>query len=146
MKTKIASLIALLLLACGSPQQTARAVVNSGGIALNEVDVVAAQGYTQAAQDALEAAQSMEEYEAAMQVWNKLEEVLRAVQGSLLVAENIVDAWDAGSQDRFLDVLSEMVSGFRLALAILVQLDVPVPQELLDFLQLVGQAFGEGVE
>lgn len=145
--TLAAAVIVAICQGCGAtPEQVARGTVNAGGIALNEVDKGAADAYIQAADDALNASLTLEEYTQRMAPWDALVDSLVATETALRVAEDAVDAWDAGGQGEFLVLLGELVSAFNRLLAGLVSLGIDVPQELLDFLQMAGQLLPDSVE
>lgn len=87
--------LATFSLGCGAtPQQNARRVVSSAGIALDVADIASAQIYTLRAHEALSASSSLVEYQTAMQPYDALERALRTLASALRTADAIVTLWE----------------------------------------------------
>ncbi len=130
----------VLLVGCGV---TGRTIVSQGGTTLASVDAVVAPAYTQAAQDALEGAETKEEYQVAMEPWNAVEEAMRATKEALEVLESALEAGEPGVTI-LVRVRAVLAAAVHLADGLqLVGLEIP--REVLEFLRQVRAFLGEPV-
>ena len=130
----------LLVSGCGGAPQVARQVVAGAAIGVNEIDVVSAEAYTEAAQDALEASVTLSEYEEAMYHWNQLEAALRGSHEALLAAEGALDVWDAGGSEEWGCLAGRLLSALAHLVAIVQAIGLEVPEELDTVLSLAEAA------
>ena len=108
-------------LGCGGPTREAQIALTTSAQALRIVDREVAEHYTEAALAARTTGTSWESYDAAMHEWNDVEGALRFAHSTFLLAQDGLDAWRAGDQSRWLDMIPCLVSGvdrLREALAV----------------------------
>ena len=123
-----------LLTACGGAPQVATGIVNAGRVVLVEVDVLAAAEYRRAAEEALEASQSLAEYRTTMEPHDDVEAGLRGARAALDAMSDLIEVWDQLAEGEFAAALSSALDAFESLLAVLRIAGVEPPQVLMDFL------------
>lgn len=106
MKLYLVLLLALSTLLVGCPKEkralnAARKAVEAAAQTLDLVDAEQANLYTEAAADALAACETRACYDAAMRRWDKTVLAVNSAKLSLLMVENALDAWEAGSPNGY---------------------------------------------
>lgn len=114
MRNLFCALFALILLAsCDGPPPALRRGVAALATGVDAVDGPAAEAYTDAHVQALEASATLEAYVEAMRPWNVLEEGVRASATALLALDAALDAWTAGGNLQWLQLAACAVRSLR---------------------------------
>ena len=128
----------LLILGC-QPPQAAQTALTTCAHALVAVDDVVAPAYTTDHAEALEDSETQEEYDAAMQTWNHVEEAMRITRQALLSSQEALNAWEASATEAsFRASLPALLGALGSLLDLLMVARVDVPTELHEALGLVG--------
>ena len=135
----LACFVALLTAAaflpgCGGAPALATGVVNGGSVVLVETDRLVAVEYRRAAQEALEASQSLSEYRVALEPYDDVEAGLRAAAATLDVLSDLIEVWDELAEGEFRAALRLALEAFEGLLAVLRIAGVEPPESLTDFL------------
>lgn len=120
--------VALTSLACGGPTREAQIALTTSASALRIVDREVAERYASAALEARNEAQTLEAYETRMHDWNDAESALRVAHSTFLLAQDGLDAWRAGDQSRWLEMVPCLVSGIDNLRAALSALRIEIPE------------------
>ncbi len=130
-------ILPLLILGC-QPPQAAQTALTTCAHALVAVDDVVAPAYASDHAGALEDSETQEEYDAAMQTWNSVEEGMRVTRQALLSAQDALNAWQASATEAtFRASLPALLGALRGLLDLLMVARVDVPTELHEALGLV---------
>lgn len=138
MISMLALALSLFLTGCGGAPTWAQRVVTTSSAAVVEVDQVAAGRYLEAGREALDAAQTPQDYEHDMRHWNALEEAMRTARSSLLALQAAVDTWDVAGREGLDTALPCLLQALARVGHALVEAGVNVPQKLADALALGG--------
>jgi hypothetical protein len=123
-----AAAVSIATFACGGPTREAQIALTTSASALRIVDREVAERYSAAAHEARTEAATLEAYETRMHDWNDAESALRVAHSTFLLAQDGLDAWRAGDQSRWLEMVPCLVSGIdRLRIALSV-LGVEIPE------------------
>lgn len=123
---------------CGGAPRAGRVALEATATALVVVDEGYALHYTAKAAEALEQSTTAAEYASRMQPLDAVEDALRAVRSTLFVAEQLLDAWDAGGAARW-PAAAACVAGALDHLADVMRIgEVEIPPVLVSALALVG--------
>lgn len=106
-----AASVALASFACGGPTREAQIALTTSAQALRLVDQEVAERYATAALEARTEATTLADYETRMHDWNDAESALRVAHSTFLLAQDGLDAWRAGDQSRWLEMVPCLVSG-----------------------------------
>lgn len=124
--------LSLVVISCGQAAiDVARKGLEYGALGVSAADRAYAPVYTKLADDALQAAISMADYEVRMSGPNGVIVTLEKAKTALLAAENGVDAWEkTGSAKSFLEAVDALSDALFVLRQDLQKLGVPIPKEL----------------
>lgn len=148
MRLILTCLLGFSLMGCGGGfLSTARTINYQAATVLAETDRSIAPQYRKASEEALEASQSLEEYEGRMEPWNRVEEALRASYEALKAFEAILDAYEAGSEGNVLRAVLDVAEAIDHLLTACVALGLDEAREVLqlhtDLIQFFRQPEGQ---
>ena len=126
---------------CGGAPRAVRTALDVTAHAIVATDEEVAARYTAAADRALEASATREEYRRRMATWDRLEASLRSTRVALLVAERSVDAWEA-KEASARGALGCLADAVQLLADGLVEAAIPIPPKLLQVLALSSSVVG----
>lgn len=126
---------------CGGAPKAARTAIDVTAHELVLVDQAAAVRYAAAADAALDASTTLDQYRRSMARWDRVEAAIRSTRASLIVAERAVDAWDE-SEDGARAALGCLADALQLLTDALAGAGVPVPQKLLEVASLGASILG----
>ncbi len=136
------AVLPLLLFGC-QPPQAAQTALSTAAHALVAADEVAAAGYASDHAEALEESETREEYDAAMEQWNDVEQAMRVAQQALLSAQDALLTWqNSGGESTFRAALPPLLGALRGVLEVLEVARVSVPDELTEAVRLISAFLG----
>ena len=145
MRLVLVALLALSVFMVGCPKErraldVARKAVEATAQTVDLIDAEAAALYTAAAGEALAACDTRPCYASAMRKWNKTVLAVNSMKLSLLVVENALDAWAAGSPNGQNNLLGAAACFFDSMVdlhILLAELDAPAPvlEQGLDYVR-----------
>lgn len=136
----VVCLLAWLAVGCGgSGLRTARSAVEYTATAADAADAVVSDGYTDAARDALDKSESLDEYRAIMRPWDAAVAAVTALRGALLAAEDALDAWGAGGQERWIGMAACIWAALTDVYDTMAALGLPLPESLTEAINYVSR-------
>lgn len=120
---------------CGGAPRAARTAIDVTARELVLVDQEAAVRYTAAADAALEASTSLDQYRRSMAKWDRVAAAIRSTRSALLVADRALDTWDQ-SEHGARAALGCLADALHMLADALTEAGVPIPSKLLDVLAL----------
>lgn len=138
------AVLALLLSCPGCEYRQAQRYTSAAAAGVEETDERVALRYTAASQEALDAAESMTEFEERMQPWDKAEKAIRGARGSLFATQTALNTWRATGDRSDFDALAPCLATELVNLRrVLNEAGERIPEQLTTALDFAA-AFGGG--
>ena len=129
---------------CGCAQRQAQRFTSVTAEGVERTDERVALRYTAASQEAIDAAESMAEFEELMQPWDRAEAAIRGARGSLFALQAALNTWKAtGDRSGFNNLAPCLLGELANLRRVLEEVGEQVPEELLKALKL-GELFAGG--